>query len=521
LTEGNKIQEGLMADISRRNVLELIGLGATSTALFDRATVAFAADADEVRIGWPSDVPTWDPVERTVPDAQPIFKLVFDQPLDQAPDLKFVPRLATAWEQSTDGKTLTLDFRDDVTFHDGSKMTSEDFRYTFFERVKAGHKIDLAAIWGRVTDIETPYPTRAVMRFSQPFPTAVPWLAFLASYVVPKAYMEKVGIDGFRSKPIGTGPYKLIEYQLNSRIVLERNDAYFGQKPAIKRVVIDVIADSSARVAAIESSSVDLTISIPVREVERLGSLQGLAAELNPITRIIMLYVRGDLGFKDKNVRLACHYAIDKEALSKAFYHGAAKPLSVLATPGTPGYVEDFKFPYDPEKAKALLAASGHSADNPAKIQFGTHNGQFAGDYDMARAIAQMWKKVGIEPELVVIDYAKFFELNRAAKLPEAMLYSWDNSTGDPEIYIGYVLNPQLPFSAWKEKELGDEALALFVEPDTGKRIAAYKTLNVRAVEEGAVVPILQSVQTLARKKNLAYTKYENGWVLADTMKWT
>jgi peptide/nickel transport system substrate-binding protein len=510
-----------MEAISRRDLMKLLGLGAATAGLASRATYAFAIGTEEVKIGWPSDIPTWDPVERTVPDAQPIFKLVFDQPLDQAPDLKFVPRLVSAWNQSADGKTLTLDFRDDVSFHDGSKMTSEDFRYTFFERVKAGHKIDLAALWGRVTDVETPTPTRAVMHFSDPFPTAVPWLAFLASYVVPKAYMEKVGVDGFRNKPVGTGPYKLIEYQLNSRIVLERNDAYFDDKPAIKRVIFEIIPDASARVAAIESGSVDLTISIPIREVERVGKIENIATEINPITRIIMLYMRGDLGFKDKNVRLACHYAIDKEALSKAFYHGAAIPLSVLATPGTPGYVDNYKFPYDPEKAKALLAGSGYSVDKPAKIQFGTHNGQFPGDYDMARAIAQMWKKVGIDAELIVIEYAKFFELNRGAKLPEAMLYSWDNSTGDPEIYIGYVLHPQLPFSAWKEKELGDEVIGLFNEPNYDKRIAAYKDLNVRAVEYGAVVPILQSVQTLARKKSLSYEQYKNGWVLADTMKWS
>jgi peptide/nickel transport system substrate-binding protein len=101
------------------------------------------------------------------------------------------------------------------------------------------------------------------------------------------------------------------------------------------------------------------------------------------------------------------------------------------------------------------------------------------------------------------------------------MLYSWDNSTGDPEIYIGYVLHPQLPFSAWKEKELGDEVIGLFNESNYDKRIAAYKDLNVRAVEYGAVVPILQSVQTLARKKSLSYEQYKNGWVLADTMKWS
>ena len=82
----------------------------------------------------------------------------------------------------------------------------------------------------------------------------------------------------------------------------------------------------------------------------------GLAAELDPITRVVLLQMRADLAFADKNVRLAAHHAIDKAALSKAFYGGAAVPLSVFATPGTPGYLTDFTFKYDPALAKQLLA---------------------------------------------------------------------------------------------------------------------------------------------------------------------
>ncbi len=105
----------------------MIGLGAASAGFLADPRVTFAADSDQVTIGWPSDIPSWDPNERTTPDAQPIYKLVFDQPLDQAPDFSVIPNLVSKWEQSKDGKTLSLVFRDDVVFHDGSKMTSEDF----------------------------------------------------------------------------------------------------------------------------------------------------------------------------------------------------------------------------------------------------------------------------------------------------------------------------------------------------------------------------------------------------------
>ena len=502
-----------MAEFSRRGLLG--ALAATGLPITARAQ-----PRDAVTIGWPSDVPAWDPNQRFVPDAQPIFKMVYDQPLDQDSRLNLVPNLIKTWKMAPDARSLDVELRDDVLFHDGSKMTSADFRWTFFDRIKAGHKVDIAQSWRKVIDIETPSPTRAIMRFNSPAPTAPAWLAFLGSYMVPKEYMERVGLEAFNAKPIGTGPYKLVEYQLNARIVLERNDQYWGPKPALKRVTIEIIKDTSARVAAVQSGKVDLTISVPVREAGRLGAIPTLEAELNPITRVILLQVRHDEGFADRNIRLAAHHAIDKKALSQAFYGGAAVALSVPATPGSPGHLDDFTFPNDPNLSIQLLAQSGYSLAKPAKIRMATTNGQFPSDYDIARAIVAMWKKVGIEAELEVIEYAKYFELNRGNKLPEATLYSFDNATGDPEIYAGYLLNPKLPFSPWKDMTLGQKVIDLFDVPGEAERIAGWRALNREAVEIGACMPLLQSVQTLVRQKSLAYRPYGNGWILPQTMEW-
>jgi peptide/nickel transport system substrate-binding protein len=182
--------------------------------------------------------------------------------------------------------------------------------------------------------------------------------------------------------------------------------------------------------------------------------------------------------------------------------------------------VTDYKFSYDPALAKSLLAKSGFGPDKPANIGFATTNGQFPSDFDIARAIQQMWKDVGINADLQTIEYSKYFELNRGDKLPEATLYSWDNGTGDPEIFTGYLLNPKLPFSAWKDMDVGAKVLDLFNITDYQTRIDGYKEINKYAVEHGATIPLLQSVQTLVRKKNLSYEKFGNGWVLANTMKW-
>lgn len=510
--------------ISRRTAVSLLASSAAvATVGWPRSTAFAAAADDSVIIGWPSDVPTWDPNQRFTPDAQSIFKAVFDQPLDQNPDLSLRPNVIKKWSMSPDGKRMDVELRDDILWQNGDKLTAEDFRYTFYERVRKYPKLklDIGRSWREISNIEISAPYHCVITMSRPKPTAPQWFAFLGSYVVPKNYMEKVGVDGFRKKPIGSGPYRLVEYELNSRIVLERFDKYWGPKAKVKRVIYQIIKDPSARVAAVESGKADLVINIPVREATRLGKVAGLASELDPITRDILLQCRNDHGFADENVRLAAHHAIDKEALSKAFYEGAAVPLSTLSPPGTPGYDPNFKFAYDPAKAVALLAKSGYSTKHPAKIKMMSTNGHFPSDFDIARAIVAMWKKVGIEADLETIEYAKYFELNRGDKLPEATLYSWDNATGDPEIFAGYLLNPKLPFSAWKGMDVGERVIKIGSIVDYKKRVQAYKDIEKYAVEKGATIPLLQSVLTIARKRALSFQKYGNGWILPQTMHWT
>src|SRR5215468_11174115 len=108
--------------VDRRTALQVLGLGAAGGALLCKVgNVAFAQGKDSVTIGWPSDVPSWDPNQRFTPDAQPIFKLVFDQPLDQSPKLDLVPKLIAKWDMASDGLSLAVELRDDVVFHNGDK----------------------------------------------------------------------------------------------------------------------------------------------------------------------------------------------------------------------------------------------------------------------------------------------------------------------------------------------------------------------------------------------------------------
>src|SRR6516225_2219869 len=172
----------MASDLPRRTLLQLIAGAAAGVST--PVAHALAANNDAATIGWPNDVPSWDPNQRFTPDAQPIFKAVFDQPLDQDAQLKLIPHLIKSWSLAPDALSMAVELRDDVTFHNGDKLTTADFRYTFFERIKAGVKLDTANSWQNVHDIIVESPTKATMKFASPAPTAPQWMAFLGSYIV-------------------------------------------------------------------------------------------------------------------------------------------------------------------------------------------------------------------------------------------------------------------------------------------------------------------------------------------------
>jgi peptide/nickel transport system substrate-binding protein len=389
-------------------------------------------------------------------------------------------------------------------------VTSADLRWSFLERFREGPGADAGRAWRQVTAIETPDARRAVMRFAGPSPGAPAWLAHLGGFVVARHAMGRA---------VGTGPFRLVEHHAGVRLVLERNEAWWGPRPALRRVVVEVMPEAAARVAAVQAGRVDLAAGLPVREVARLGAVPGLETELSSLSRLVLLLVRDDGGFADRNVRLAAHHAIDKAALVQAFAHGVAVPLSLAAAPGSAGFDDDFLFPHDPNLAILLLEKAGHSLARPARVRLATTRGLFAGDYDMARAIVAMWRRVGIEAVLEVVDAARQMELARAGRLPEAALWSFDGGA-EPETGLGALLDPELPFAPEADAVLARQAGVLAGVADAAARAEGWQALGRAAVEAGACLPLLQGVQALVRRQALSHRAYGNGWVLPQTMAW-
>lgn len=507
--------------MKRRTLLKtpIFALAASSALISLRAN---AGGRSELTLALPFDVQGWDPTARIIPQATSLYKTVFDQPLeyDQANTLS--PGVISDYRWIGEkGMTLEITLRDDVYFHNGDQLSSEDFKYTFFDRLKADNSIQLGYIWNHVSAIDTPAPTKAVIHLSEPFVTAPQYLGFAGSFILPKRYIEKVGMDAFLKHPIGSGPYQLVDYKRGNRIVLKAFDKYWAGKPQIENLNIMVIPTATSRVAAIQSGQVQFSYALPIRESLRLDKNPNLNGQIDATidTYIIQMVNKGAL--KDKNVRLAMHHAINKEAICKALLSGVSKPINTACPPGTPAYDADFSFDFDQTRARELLTQSGYGPDNPVKFTFFATNGVFPADNQMARAIVQMWKQIGIEADLQTIDFGKYFQEVAAGTLEGPALWLWNNSTGDPELYSGSYLNSKTIFSVWKSEEVMTRLSPLLVELDYPKRIAAYKEFNRWTVSEGYNIPLMEGVISIADAQKLAYVPYRNGWIIPEKWRWS
>lgn len=500
-------------ELSRRDMC-VWGLGLPLAVGTHRAV--WAQPESALSIAFPVDVQSWDPTSVTFPAGQSIYKSVFDSPLHYSTDQRLQPRQIRARRWLDDASMrLEITLQDGILFHDGSPLTIEDVRYSWVERPQKDRKLAIAGMLPDLRDVTVLSPTKGVLEFSKPSPSAEFYLGFMAAYVLPKAYHQRVGTEGFLEKPMGAGPYRLVDYQRGSRIVLEAFDRYWGGAPAMKKVTFQILPEPTARVAAIESGRVDVATQLPFREAIRLRGNAALSSDIFEIAEVFLLQVPSYVEvFKSKDVRNALHLGIDKQALSRTFFNGMAKPLSVLATSGSSSEVSDYVFPYDKARAVALLEKAGYSSARPLEITLLTTNGTYPNDYLMSRAIAAMWKQIGVNVTLTEITVAKYLELNHSQKLGGVMLYSWANPTGDPENFAGRILNPELRFSAWRDPALAPRIAELYAMKLTPQRIEAYRKLQVEASENSWSVPLLQTVGNVVSRKGVAVPKYAAGYVL-------
>lgn len=492
--------------MSRRQALAL-GAGASLAAMLQVGN-AIAKGRDTLNIAFNVNLPSFDPTaggSSVNPTVQAIYQSIFDQYIAQAPDLSFQPGLLTEWGWNEDKTKVLMTVRDDVKWHDGSKLTPEDVVWSLEKGANKTGGNPMQFLWASVQNykIEGNRITGDVVSYD---PTFFKWMSFLTGYVLPKAYYEKVGPEGFEKHPIGSGPYMFDAYEGNSFLRLKANPHYFGGKPPFETVVFKFVPDATSRVAEIESGSSDITLDVSYEEFDRLKAIPGLAGVSTPITDIGMLFINNVGVMLDKNVRLAAHHAIDKRAIVDRLLRGYGVPIDTLETPEYTAFDASIKVAYDPKKAAALLAASGYTTANPAKFKIQTTRGLKPKDYEMVQAIVGMWRKVGIEAEIEVYEIAKHFELRVADQLAPMAFYNWGNAIGDPSSSTGFAMFGPSPGSVWDTEDLDKMIGPLWAEKNEEKRIAGWKAVSRYIAEQGYVIPLLQYVQPIVYKRDLKVT---------------
>ncbi|WP_048647241.1 ABC transporter substrate-binding protein [Nitratireductor soli] len=503
------------------NRRHLLGYGAAAfgAAAFGLPVSARAA-GDELTIAYNVNLPSWDPTtgpSAVNPTVQGFYQSVFDQFIAQKPDLAFAPGLITEWGWNDDRSKIHMTVREGVTWHDGSPFTAEDVVWSLERAAKPETGNPIQFVWSKIGNfsIDGSKITADVLSFE---PTLFKWMSFLTGYVMPKAYYEKVGAEGFEAAPIGTGPYMVDKFERNAFLRLKANPNYWGGKPAFENVTIKFVTDAASRVAEVESGRSQVTLEIPYEEYDRLIAKDGLAGAATPISDIGMIFLNDIEVMTDRNVRQAAVMSIDKTLLVDRLLRGYGKPIDTLEAPEYAAFDDSIKTPYDPDKARELLKASGYSTDNPVKFKIQTTRGFKPKDYEMIQAIVGMWRKVGIEAEIEVYEIAKHFELRAADQLAPAAFYNWGNAIGDPTTSTGFAMYGPSPHSVWDGQDLIDMINPLWGEPDEEKRIAGWKAVSKHIAEEAYVIPLIQYVQPVVHAKNVNIVPHISGALLPALM---
>ena len=503
-------------NLSRRSLLQ----ASAATVALGFAKPVLAQAIDELVIAYNVNLPSWDPTvgpSAVNPTIQGLYQAVFDQYILQQPDLSPAPGLLTAWGWSDDRSQVWMDVREGVKWHDGSPFTAEDVAWSLARVAKPETGSPIQFVWGTLENHRVE-GNRVIADVKQFDPTIFKWMYFLTGYVLPKAYYEKVGAEGFEAAPIGTGPYMVEKFERNAFVRLKANADYWGGKPAFETVTIKFVTDAASRVAEIESGNSHVTLEMPYEEFDRLKGKAGLAGVAKPISDIGMIFFNDIDVMLDPNVRKAAVMAVDKQAIIDRLLSGYGVAIDTLETPDYDAFDPTIKTPYDPEGAKALLAASGYGPDKPVKFKIQTTRGFKPKDYEMVQAIVGLWRRVGIEAEIEVYEIAKHFELRAADQLAPAAFYNWGNSVGDPTTSTGFAMYGPSPHSVWDGQDLIDMINPLWGEPDEAKRIEGWKAVSRHIAENALVLPLLQYVQPILHDARVKVTPHASGALLPHLM---
>ena len=328
--------------------------------------------------------------------------------------LEVEPALATDWEISEDGTEYTFNQREGVSFHDGTPFNAEAVVFNFERMLNEDHPyadtgpFPLAFFFSSVDTVEAVDDLTVKFTLSAPYAPFLSNLAYPTGLIVSPAAVEQYGAD-FGRNPSGTGPFTFAEWRSNEAVVVEGNPDYWGGAPSLQAVIYRPITDANTRVAEMLAGGIDLMVEVPpVALSEFEGDQYSVIEQAGPHVWFLILNAK-EGPFADKLVRQAANFAVNKEALVNDVLEGTA---DVAAGPTPPAFAWAYNdaldpYPYDPEKAKELLAEAG--VENPSVTFYVTEGGSGMLDpIAMGSAIQADLQAVGFDVTIETYEWNTF-----------------------------------------------------------------------------------------------------------------
>src|SRR5690242_16773332 len=500
-----------MTGLTRRELLKAAGVAGAAAALPPALAGPVSAQTTQKReliVAQGGDISKFDPHFSTSSNDIRISFNLFDNLVSRHPDGKLYPSLATSWKL-TSPTTWTFKLREGVKWHNGDPFSSADVKYSFERTWDPKVNTRVSTVFTTVDHVDAPDPTTVVFTTKKPDPLLAARVAFYGGQIVPKKYVEGVGGDEFNAKPVGTGPVRFVSWTKDDRLVLEANAGYFGGKPDFDRFIMRSIPETAPRIAALLKGEVDMITQLPPDHAERVTGNATTRVTGALYAGLYVLAVNSKVPPLDNPlVKQALSLAVDRELIVKELWRGRGIVPNSQIAKGDNHY--DAALPplkYDPSQARDRLKKSGYKGE---EIVIETTVGYTANDKPMSEAIVAMWRDIGVNAKVEVLEYSVRAQKNRDRTF-KGLWWSDPTSTlSDPDGMFWRLLGPGGPQDYWRHPrfdELGDAAR---FSVDQKFRGQAYKEMTKIFLEHLPWLPIIQPYEEIGLQKYLTWTPNPN-----------
>ena len=364
------------------------------------------AEPSVLRVGIAGMPANMDPGTGVSNDKHMMNFSVFDTLMfkDNYNDGALTSYIAESWK-IVDDYTIRIKLKNGITFHNGEALTAEDVQYSIERIIKGDPEYISSTISTQFVNIES---VTVVDELTVEIKSTIPDLILLdrfasvcGIYVIPKDYLEKVGNEEFGLKPMGSGPYKVVEYS-PEKLVMEYYDVFYGERPTYDRIEFLVYPETATRVTALMTGEIDMCFNITTDNIAQIEGTEGLRVEATEVASFHLLCFNSSIApMDDVNLRKALSLAVDRQTLADTLWGGYATVRNGYNFPEYGDYyVEDYpEYIYDVELAKEYLAKSDYAGET---ITYQLNSGYYTLGNEVAEAIVSMWNAIGVN---AVIEY--------------------------------------------------------------------------------------------------------------------